>query len=290
MDYIEYLHGKIESKIEALSDDEKATIADSDKKREVLSNKYRLYNQLFRNVLSEFKKIDKEFAKVKSFTPRLFQHDDSWRADNDLIAWVLPSVFDNLVNKITGLKGHIYDWEHTEKPRLEKAIKWLRQDDVKKKIGSFERKMDSFVEDVLKPLVQTHYPAYEKCRNEIFEQFARKSDIENGVYYQVLKEEIDSPELKEFIKTHVIEKKTPTLDPSKNSNLSTEEYITQNERLDFFKDFIASYANNAKKIDEKLVDKALVGQVKGHVEELKEEGAQAPKEEEMDFGRFATWY
>ena len=292
MDYIEYLNSKIQGKLEALSDSQKQTIADADQKRAALSNKYRLYNQLFRNVVAEFKKLDKTYTKIKYSLPvisSLFHDDNSWQVDNDLIAWNLPSIFDNMVNKITGLKGHIYDWETTGKPRLEKALEWIEQEDVKKSIIAFESKMDSFVEDVLKPLVEVHYPAYERCKQGISEQFARKSDIENGVYYQVLKEEIDSPELKEFIKTHVIEKKTPTLDPTKHSELSPDEYVIANERLDIFKDFITSYANDDKNQKEKRVDRFLVSHVRSKVDQLKREGAKEP-EEEWDFGRFATWY
>ncbi len=293
MDYIEYLNGKIQGKIEGLSDEQKATILDADAKRASLSNKYRLYNQLFRNVILEFKKLDKSYANLKRNIPalgRFFRDDGRWRVDNDLIAWNLPSAFDNIVNKIEGLKGHIYDWEKTGKARLEKAIEWTENEDTKKKISSFEEKMDSFVEDVLKPLVEVHYPAYEKCRKDIGDQFLRKYAIEQSVYHDVLKEEIDTPEMKEFIRTHVIGKEVPVLDPAQHTEINTNEYIIQNERLDVLKDFISSYNRLGENLDySKAEDTQLVSQVREEVDKLKEEGAQEPAND-LDFGKFVTWY
>ncbi len=291
MEYIEYINQKIQEKINGLDDEQKAVIADADQKRAKLSNKYNLYNQLFRNIVAEFRKLDKQFSRIKNMTPtlsRLFHDDLFWQTDNDLIAWRLPKEFDSIINKINGLKGHIYTWEQTERPRLEKAIEWTDNEDDKKKLMAFEEKMDSFVDDVLKPLVEIHYPAYEKCKESIGEQFLRKNDVEQRVYYQVLKEELNSPEMKEFIRTHVIEKKIPTLDLSKHTDLTADEYIIQNERLDIFKDFISSYANDMKNMNSNRVDRGLVGKVERVVGTLKEEGAKEPVED-YDFGKFLNW-
>ncbi len=285
MSYIDYLHEKLEEKMATLSDDEKAIVDEADKRRAAESNKYRLYHQLFRNVIREYKKLNGEFTRIKNTYPmmyKLFNDDYLWKNNEDLINLRLPSICDNVVNKITGLQGVIYDWSHHERPLLNQAIEWLDDPDDIKKVKLFRSRFDSFVEDVLKPLVEIHYPAYEQCRKNIGTEFTKKRNVEDTVFVQVLREEIETPEMREFMRDCVIEKNTPTLDQAQYPELPVQDYILQNERLDVFREFVEAYSKGGAHYDfSHQFDADLVTEVKGKVEELKAEGAKEPDPPEL---------